>query len=362
MSSVGLVHDYLLVLRGAERTFAAIADVWPDAPVYTLLYDEDATHQRFVGHEIHTSPLQKTGVRQRGFRRLLPMFPWATGRLPIGDHDVVVSSSSAFAIGAPVPERSIHVCYCHTPFRYAWFESGRGLGEVPRAVRPAYRAVMHRVRRWDLRAASRVTSFIANSLTTQRRIADIYGRDSTVIHPPVDVDRFSIGEPEDYFLFVGELVRHKRVEVALEAAQKAGKQIKIVGSGPDYLRLQEQYAGTAEFMRRLPDEQLSRLYSGALALVVPNVEEFGIAAVEIQAAGRPVLGVDAGGLRETVVPGTTGVLVSLDKRDELADAMANVDFRKFDSKRIAEHARQFSREAFQGRIKAEVEAVRASRP
>src|SRR5207249_2641477 len=139
-----------------------------------------------------------------------------------------------------------------------------------------------------------------------------YGREATVINPPVDVERFQIGETQDYFLVVGELVPHKRVEIALEAAKRAGQSIKVVGSGPEYGRLSTLYGGTAEFMRRLKDEELARLYAGARALVVPNVEEFGIAAVEAQAAGRPVLGVDAGGLKETVVDGVTGIRLSGD--------------------------------------------------
>lgn len=357
--TTALVHDYLLVLRGAERTFAAMADEWADAPIYTLLYDEEATEHRFSGHEVHTSPLQRTRVRQRGFRRLLPIFPLAARRLPLRKHDLVVSSSSAFAMQVRPADDAVHVCYCHSPFRYAWHERDRGVAEMTPPLRPFVRAAMNGIRRSDCKAASRVTDFIANSAITRDRIAEFYGRESTIIHPPVDVHRFTPGEPEDYFVVVGELVAHKRVDVALEAAKRAGKKVKVVGSGPEYQRLRETYGDTAEFMRRLTDAELARLYAGAQAMIVANVEEFGIAAVEAQAAGRPVLGIDGGGLQETVVQGVTGVRVASRSAKALAEAMRDVDFTRFDSGAIRKHAEQFSVESFKRRIGEHVAAVYA---
>lgn len=359
--SVGLVHDYLLVLRGAERTFAAIADVWPEAPIYTLLYDKEATEQRFAGRTVNGSLLQRTRVRQRGFRRLLPLFPAAIRRLPVDRHDLIVSSSSAFALGVRPAPGAVHVCYCHSPFRYAWHERERGLAEMRAPIRPFVRAAMNGIRRSDSKAAARVTDFIANSAITRDRIAEFYGREATIIHPPVDVHRFTPAEPEDYFMVVGELVAHKRVDVALEAAKRAGKKVKVVGSGPEYQRLNAMYGDTAEFMRRLDDDELAELYAGAQALIVANVEEFGIAAVEAQAAGRPVLGIDGGGLQETVVQNVTGVRVASRSAEALADAMTSVDFTRFDSSTIRKHAEQFSVETFQRRIKRHVDQVYASK-
>jgi glycosyltransferase involved in cell wall biosynthesis len=357
MTSTGLVHDYLLVMRGAERTFAALADCWNEAPIYTLLYDEGATDHRFAGHKVHTSPLQRTRARQRGFRRLLPLFPWAVGRLPVAEHDLVVSSSSAFAHGVRTRADAVHVCYCYTPFRYAWHERQRALAEAARVARPALNIALERVRRWDLQASKGVTDYIAISKLSQTRIAEAYGRESTIIHPPVDVDRFHVGEPQDYFLVVGELVAHKRVDVALEAARRARKRVKVVGSGPEYERLVTLYGDTAEFMRRLADDELANLYAGAQALIVANTEEFGIAAVEVQAAGRPVVCVDAGGVRETVVDGSTGIRVPGTSVEALADALASVDFATFDSNAIWKHAQQFSTSMFQARLRAHVQQV-----
>lgn len=355
-----LVHDYLLVMRGAERTFAAIAECFPASPIYTLLYDEDGTEGRFAERAVTTSYLQHTRVRQRGFRQLLPLFPRAAESLPVHDRDVVVSSSSAFAHGVRPHEGAVHVSYCHSPFRYAWHERERALEEVPGPLRPALRRVLARMRRWDARASQRVTRYIANSETGRQRIGDFWGREASVVHPPVDTERFRVGDPEDFLLIVCELVRHKRVDPALRAARRAGQRVKVVGGGPELDRLRTLHGRTAEFLGRVSDRELADLYPRARALVVPNVEEFGIAAVEAQAAGRPVLASDAGGTRETVVDGETGVLVPPHDDDALAEAMLHTDFDRFSPGRIRRHAGRFSKRAFQRRLVAEVERATAT--
>lgn len=352
---VALVHDYLLVLRGAERTFAAIADIWPDAPVYTLLYDEDATGDRFATHSVETSALQRLQVGQSGFRKLLPLFPLMAERLPVQQHRVVVSSSSAFAHGVRPAPAAVHVCYCHSPFRYAWFERERALREVSSAVRPALRAALAAIRRWDVKASTRVTRYVANSRYTQQRILQLYGRHANIVHPPVEVDRFRTEEPEDYFVTVGEVVPHKRVELAAQAALAAGKRLKVVGSGPALDRMREQYGRRVEFLGRVEDEELERIYAGALAAVVPNTEEFGIVAVEAQAAGRPVIAARAGGSIETVVDGVTGCFVPPDDSRALERAMRRFDHSAYDSETIQRHSRRFSPQAFRSRLRAEVE-------
>ena len=348
--SVALVHDYLLVLRGAERTFATIAECWPSAPLYTLLYDKAGTDGRFAGREIHTSSLQRLGAGQRSFRALLPLFPWAVERLSLDGHDLVLSSSSAFAQGVRKPDGAVHICYCHSPFRYAWHERERALEEMPRPLRPLVGGVLRRVRSWDWEAAQRVDHHIANAQITRERIQRFYGRDAPVIHPPVDVARFRSGEPEDFFLVVGEVTRHKRTEVALEAARLAGVPIKVAGSGPDLERLVARYSRHAEFLGRVGDDALAALYARARALVVPNVEDFGIAAVEAQAAGRPVVALHAGGTAETVVDGETGVLLERSDPEVFAAALRDCDFDGFDPARIVAHAARFGADGFRRRL------------
>jgi glycosyltransferase involved in cell wall biosynthesis len=350
----GLVHDYLLVLRGAERTFAEIADCFPQAPIYTLLYDPPAVASRFAGRTVRTSALQRLHVRQPGFRTLLPLMPSAAERLPVQGHELVVSSSSAFAHGVRPGEGAVHVCYCHTPFRYAWHERRRALDEVNVHLRPALSRVLSRARRWDLEASSRVTRYIANSEICRRRIDELWHRDASVVHPPVETHRFHIGEPEDFFLVVAELVPHKRVDTALEAARRAGRPIKVVGSGPDRQRLAARYADTAQFLGRISDSELEELYPRARALMVPNVEEFGITAVEAQASGRPVVASAAGGARETVIDGTTGVLVPPGDVDAFADAIRNTNFEAFSPHRIKRYAERFSTRVFRRKFLSEV--------
>jgi glycosyltransferase involved in cell wall biosynthesis len=359
---VGLVHDYLLVLRGAERTFARIAACWPDAPIYTLLYDERGTRGKFAGRVAATSYLQHLPVRQHGFRTLLPVLPHAAESLRLGDHSVIVSSSSAFGHGVVTPETATHVCYCHTPFRYVWHERDRALQELPPPLRMFASTVLDRIRAWDVRAACRVDHFIANSQITRERIADAWGRDAVVIHPPVDTDRFFVGVPEDFFLVVAELVPHKRVDVALEAARRSGRPIKVVGEGPSLGSLRARFSDRAEFLGRIDDSQLADVMARARALVVPNVEEFGIAAVEAQAAGRPVIAPDHGGTRESVIDGVTGVLYPAGDVDALGQAMRDVDFERFDPGVIRRHALTFRSDVFKRRLIAEVERVNGRTP
>jgi glycosyltransferase involved in cell wall biosynthesis len=350
-SSLALAHDYLLTMRGAERTFAEMVRCWPEAPIYTLLYDADAVAEGFAGREVHTSGLQRFGAKQRSFRYLLPFFPGAAERLPVSSYETIVTSSSAFAHGLRPGPQALHVCYCHSPFRYAWFEQERAEAETPWPGRPLMKAILKRNRDWDLKAAKRVTRYVANGKITQDRIQDLYGVESDIVHPPVAVDRFAIGQPEDFLLFVGQIVPHKRVEVALEAARIAGLPIKIVGDGPDRERLEALYSGLGvEFLGSVSDQRLGDLYARCIALVVPNIEEFGIAAVEAQAAGRPVVAVARGGVRETVIPSETGVLVEGEDAAALAEALHDTNFDSFDPMKIRAHAERFSPAAFRAAL------------
>jgi glycosyltransferase involved in cell wall biosynthesis len=359
---IALVHDYLLTLRGAERTFAAIAEVWPNATIHTLLFDEAAVGGAFAGRTVRTSSLQRLGVRQDTFRRFLPLYPVCVGMLDVGDVDVVVSSSSAFAHGVRKPPGARHICYCHSPFRYAWHERDSGLCAASAALRPVQSWVLDRLRTWDQRAASRVDHYIANSAITRERIRQFYGRDASIVHPPVDVERFTPAEPEDWFVVVGAVVRHKRVDLALEAARRAGVRLKVVGTGPDLPRLASESAAFADFLGWVDDATLIRLLPRARALIVPNVEEFGIAAVEAQAAGRPVVGLRAGGTGETVIDGETGVLLESQDPESFAQALGDVDFDAFSPERAVQNAARYSPERFRTKLSLDVTSLAALEP
>jgi glycosyltransferase involved in cell wall biosynthesis len=351
---VVLAHDYLLVMRGAERSFAAIAGLYGQAPIFTLLYDEQGTDGRFAGRALTTSPLQRLGVRQEGFRRLLPLYPWAVGRLQLPPCEVVLSSSSAFAHGVRKPPGAVHVCYCYTPFRYAWYEQQRALDESPAPLRAPLRLVLERIRRWDLAASRSVDVYLAISELSRERIRRYYGRDATIVHPPVETERFAPGVPGDSLLVVSEVVRHKRLQVALEAARRARAPIRVAGAGPDLQALREAYP-EAEFLGRVGDAELAGLYASARALIVPSMEEFGITAVEAQAAGRPVIAAAAGGALETVIDGVTGRLVALDDIEAFRAAIEGVDALGLAPAAAVENAQRFSVAVFQRRIAEQVE-------
>jgi glycosyltransferase involved in cell wall biosynthesis len=351
--SVCLAHDYLLVMRGAERTFAAIADLYPQAPIFTLLYDEQGTGARLAEHTIVSSPLQRLGVKQSSFRRLLPLYPYAIERLKLPACELVLSSSSAFAHGVQAPPGAVHVCYCHAPFRYAWYEQARALAEAPAPLRGLLRVQLRRMRRWDLAASRRVDDYVANSQLTQERIARYYGRESTIIHPPVETHRFTPAAPGEELLVVSELVPHKRLRVALAAARLARAPIRVVGSGPDLEALRREHP-EAEFLGRVDDAALAELYARARAVVVPSMEEFGITAVEAQAAGRPVIAAAAGGALETVLEGETGLFARLDDVDSFRAAIEGLERMPFEPARAVQNAERFSVAAFRQRISAHV--------
>jgi glycosyltransferase involved in cell wall biosynthesis len=356
-SRVLLVHDYLLVMRGAERTFESIASCFPHADLATLLYDAEGTEGRFRDRRIRTSFLQPYAAQQRRFRRFLPLLPLAAQSLAVEDADLVISSTSAFAHGVRPAPHAVHVSYCHSPFRYVWLERERTERSVPGPARPAARTLLGAIRRWDVSAARRVTAFVANSELTRRRIQDFYDRDAIVVHPPVAVNRFGgRPEPHDYFLIVGEVTRHKNTEVALAAADRAGVKVKVVGAGPDLDRLRERYA-RAEFLGRVDDRGLIGMYAHCKALVVPAIEEFGITMVEAHAAGRPVLAAAQGGALEIVTDGATGMLVSPHSVDAFAEALRFTDWDRFEVGRLRASAGRFSEAEFRKRFVAAVAAA-----
>jgi glycosyltransferase involved in cell wall biosynthesis len=351
---VALAHDYLLVMRGAERVFAAISDMFTEAPIVTLLYDREALGWRFQGRSVTTSPLQRLGADQRNFRRMLPLYPAAASHLPVPACDALISSSSAFAHGARAPAGAIHLCYCHSPFRYVWHERERALAETPAVLRGPMRGVLAMIRRWDLAASERVDRYVANSLLTRERIRSFYGREAAVVHPPVETTRFAPGVPGDELLLVSEIVAHKRVAVALEAARRARAPIAVAGSGPDHEALAGAYP-EARFLGRVEDEELARLYAGARAVLVPAMEEFGITAVEAQAAGRPVIAARAGGALETVVEGRTGLLAGLDDVEDFRRAIERLPQLPFDPQDAVANAQRFSVAAFRRALQAELQ-------
>ncbi len=366
MTRVALVHDFLLDLRGAERVFAAMCGRWPDADVFTAVYDPAGTEGRFEDRRIHTSFLQRVRPTARTFRPLLPLYPHAIESFDLRGYDVIVSSSSAWAHGVLVEPGAVHVCYCHNPFRYAWTEREATLQARTPVLRPALRLLLNRWRQWDWIAAQRVDRYVANSRVTAARVRRYFGRQSDVLYPPVEVERFAPGAVGTHYLVLAELMAHKRIDVAVKAFNRLRLPLVVVGDGPELRRLRRMAGPTVTFTGRVSDAEVARRLASCRALVVTAAEEFGIAAVEAQAAGRPVVALAEGGVRESVLPGRTGVFYADSDPDALAEAVAAFDPLGVDPAECVASARRFNRARFQhelGRIVDEALAgERAPRP
>ncbi|WP_084285831.1 glycosyltransferase [Solirubrobacter soli] len=363
MPRVALIHDFLLDLRGAERVFAAICDAYPDADVFTAVYDPVGTEGRFAARDPQASFLQKLRPTSRTFRPLLPMYPHAIESLDLRGYDVVISSSSAWAHGVLVDPGATHVCYCHNPFRYAWSEREATLAARNFVTRPPLRALLSRWRQWDWIAAQRVDAYIANSAVTQARIRRYFGRESTILHPPVELSRFSIGPVGAHYLVLAELMAHKRIDVAIRAFNALGLPLVVVGDGPEWRSLRRLAGPTVRLTGRLSDSDVADLLRSSRALIVTAEEEFGIAAVESLASGRPVIGLRAGGVLETVTAGRTGWFYDdADDPESLASAVRAFDIEAIRASDCVSDARRFGVEPFQEQLRAIVAAASGRSP
>ncbi len=350
------MHDFLLDVRGAERVFIELSEMWPQADIFTAVYDEEGTEGRFSGRNIYSSFLQGLRPSARTFRALLPLYPAAIESFDLSGYDLVLSSSSAWAHAVLCGVNSVHVCYCHNPFRYAWNDREQTLARRNPFTRAFLRGAFRRWRQWDWIAAQRTDRYVANSRTTQARIRTYFSRDSHVVYPPVETARFSPGPVGDHYVVVSELMPHKQIAVAVEAFNRLGRPLIVVGDGPEARGLRRMAGQTIKFTGRLSDAAVAEILQGARALVMTAVEEFGIAAVESQAAGRPVIARRAGGALETIVDGVTGCFWT-GGADELARAVQDFDDAAVDPQDCARNAARFDRAAFRQGILAEVTAA-----
>jgi glycosyltransferase involved in cell wall biosynthesis len=353
---VALVHDFLLDVRGAERVFLELCEIWPQGDIFTTVYDEQGTEGRFSHRNVQSSFLQRLRPSARTFRTLLPLYPSAIESFDLSRYDLVVSSSSAWAHAVPCGRETVHVSYCHNPFRYAWSERDATLAGRDPVSRMVLRSVFDRWRHWDRAAARRPTRYVANSAITQLRIRRYFDRESDIVHPPVNTTRFSPGPVGDHYAIVSELMSHKQIDVAIEAFNRLRRPLVIIGDGPAARRLQRLAGPTVRLLGRVSDAVVERTLQGARALIVTAVEEFGISAVEAQAAGRPVIARAAGGVLETVVDGETGCFWS-GGSEELATAVLEFDDAAIDPEACRLQADRFSRDRFREGMLGEVRAA-----
>ena len=358
---VALVHDYLVQgVRGAERALAAIHELYPDAPVYTLLYDEQAMRPLCEGWDVRPSFLQRLPAARRLHKKLLPLMPLATERLPLAEYDLVLSSSSAWVKSVRFRPDAVHVCYCYSPARFLWFWSEEYVRTATRdpLSRAIARALVGRLRRWDAATCHRPTQYVAISRLVQERIRRYFGRDSTLVHPPVDTDRFlPVGEQEDYFLVVSALNPYKRVDLAVEAFNQLGLPLVVIGEGPERQRLQQRAGPNVRLLGRCEEEEVRYHVARCRAFLMPQEEDFGIAPLEAQSAGRPVIAYAAGGALETVVEGETGVFFPEQTPEALAEAVRRAESMQFSPEACRRNALRFSRERFQAEYQTEISRV-----
>jgi glycosyltransferase involved in cell wall biosynthesis len=296
---IAIVHYWLLNMRGGEKVVESLCRLLPEADLFTLFYDPNRVSRTIRSRVVHTSFLQPL---RRQYRSLLPLMPMALENFDLSDYDLVISSESGPAKGVIVRSDARHVCYCHTPMRYLWELYPAHRKEWTRSFvkRALLTPLTHYLRLWDYASAARVDEFVANSENTRRRIHRSFRREAMVIHPPVEVDSFYWKPPSDYHLVVSELVPYKRIDAAIRVFSRSGRRLRIVGDGPEFKALKRIAAPNVEFCGRVGDQELRELYARCLALVMPGEEDFGIAAVEALASGKPVVALGKGGVTEAV--------------------------------------------------------------
>ena len=365
---VALVHDWLTGMRGGEKVLDAICELFPNAPLFTLVRVPGTVSARIERRPIHCSFVQSLPNPGRFYRHYLPLYPLAVELFNLDDYDLVISSSHCAVKSVITTGRTVHVCYCHSPMRYAWdqLDAYFGPAQVGRAASAVLKPVMRRLAWWDRATARRVDRFLANSQYVAGRIRRYYNRGSTIVYPPADTDFYtpdarSASSPN--FLIVSALVPYKRVDVAIEACRRVGVPLKIVGTGPELPRLRALAGHGVEFLGWQSDEQIRNLYRSSTATLLPGVEDFGIVPVEAQACGCPVVALATGGARETVIDGNTGVLVVDTSVDAFAEGLDRARRLELDSSALRKNALRFSRQRFMDSFAAAVgEAVSEASP
>jgi len=359
---IALVHDWLNQVGGAEDVLGALLEIWPESPVYTSIHEPDGMPPAINAADVRTLWLDRLPGIHRHHQPFLPLYPLAWSGLRLRELDVVLSNKSGFCTALRHDEAMLHICYCLTPTRYLWqLEEYIERERLGAAWRHALRPLIALLRRQDYAAAQRVHHFIAISSAVRQRIRDCYGRDSLVIHPPVDTQRFRPApRHDDYLLTVARLVPYKRIDLAVQSATRLNLPLKVGGSGRDLDRLRAMAGPTVEFLGYVPDERLPELMARCRAFLFPGHEDFGITPVQAQAAGRPVIAYGAGGALDTVVPGLSGELFHEQSVAGLSTALANLDGSRYDSQAIRMHALRFDTRVFRRKMRAFVDQALAA--
>lgn len=350
---MAIVHSWLNQYGGAERVLEHLHDLFPEAPIFTSMYEPRVFPAFYRDWDIRTSFLQRVPLSRSHHQLMLFFYPMAFESFDFSGYDLVLSLSSGFSHGVRAARPGKHVSYCLTPPRFLWtFDSYVRLEGVGRGTRLALSGMVPLLRRWDALASRRVDTFVSISKVIQERIDRCYGRSSEVIYPAIDVDSFRPSDDvDDYYLVVSRLIPYKRIDLAIEACNRLKLPLKIVGGGRSKAALQKLAGPTVEFVGRVDDQGLSRLYARCRAFIFPGEEDLGLTPIEAQAAGRPVIAYGQGGTRETILDGETGLFFQEQSVDSLVDALRRFDHRAYDAARIRAHVRStFDLSVFRARF------------
>ncbi len=356
---IALVHDYLVQYGGAERVLECFAEIFPHAPIYTIVYDKKAMHGVFADKFIRASYLQKFFLARK-YHRLFPfLMISAIEQFDFSKYDVVLSDSSSFAKGVVTRPETLHICYMHTPMRYAWDDCQKYARDFsfPRFIKRLVPAFVNYIRLWDRISADRIDKIISNSNFVAKRIKKYYRKESVVIHPPVSVNNFYISaKREDYFLMVGRLIAYKRHDIAIHAFNKLGLPLKIIGRGPEMKHLQKMAGKNIEFLGRVSEEKLPEYYARCRAFIFPQEEDFGIVAIEAMASGRPIIAYRGGDIPEHIDE-NTGVFFNYQTYGDIIAAVREFEKKEmsYDPAHIRSRSLKFDKEIFKGKIKSYIE-------
>jgi glycosyltransferase involved in cell wall biosynthesis len=349
---IAVVHDYFTQMGGAEKVAEEIYNMLPGADLFATVALRDKMPETLRDVPIRTSWMQKLPKMKQYYRLYFPLYPFAVRSLDLSAYDLIVSSSSGYVKGVRAGSDAIHVCYCHTPMRWVWsfdsYSSRESFGSGLRAILPT---LIRGLRSWDEGASRQPDHFVANSMSVAARISRAYGRSAEVIVPPIDIHRFKLSlDPGSHYLVLARLVSYKRIDLAVSAFTQMGRKLIVIGSGPALDDLKANAGPTVEFVGRVSDEEVDRLVSRCRALIFPGEEDFGMAPLEVAAAGRPTIAFRAGGALETVVDGVTGLFFDTQSVEALVQAVEVFEAREWSPIAIRRHAEKFSTEVFRERF------------
>jgi len=357
-----IISDWLSTYAGAERCIESFFNIFPEAESYSLVDFLD-DHERNIilkSKQSNISFIQKLPFSKKHFRNYFPLFPYAIESFDLRKYDLIISSSHSVAKNVLTTAEQTHICYCHTPIRYAWdlyFEYINNLGVIKKSIA---KYIFHKIRIWDYVGASRVDYFVANSNFVKNRIKKVYNKNAKVIYPPVDTDKFEFcNKKEGYYVTISRLVAYKKVDLIVKAFNKNGKKLIVIGDGPEMKNIKKIAKKNIEITGFLPQEQMQNILKKAKAFVFAAIEDFGISPVEAQACATPVIALNKGGTAESVIDKKTGILFNTQSIEDINEAVAKLEknYEYFNFEEIRKHALKFSRERFEKEIKSFIKEV-----